>query len=231
MPWGILLGEFIVLFITSRFLFKSIFAILYFVFHSQKVAIFLLSLFFLPGVFVHEMAHLIVAELLQVKTHGIEFMPELSGNTLKMGSVKVEQSDILRRLLIGIAPFIVGSTILIVSLFILGNIYSYSQAFSSVTSFVVTILIGIVIFVIANTMFSSKKDVEGLVETLVVSLILCGAVYFIGLRPDVWIASLLMQPKALEAAIKIGWLLSIPVGINVFVVLVSLPLLKKLRLI
>lgn len=230
MPWGILLGEFIVLFITSRFLFKSIFALLYFLFRSQKIAILFISFFFLPGVFIHEVAHLLVAELLQVRTHGIEFIPELSGNSLKMGSVQVEKSDILRQLLIGIAPLVVGSSILIISLLVLGNIYTYSQIFSSPTSFLLTILLGIIIFIIANTMFSSKKDVEGLFETLIVAGILFGALYFIGIRPHEWIASALSQEKAFSIAEKIDWLLAVPVGVNIIVVLFSFPLLKKLHL-
>lgn len=227
----ILLLEFIVLFVTSRFLFKSIYALLYSVFRSQRVAIFLLSLFFLPGVFVHEMSHMIIAELLQVKTHGIEFIPELSGQSLKMGSVKVEQSDIIRRLLIGIAPVVIGSSFLAVSLFVLNNIYSYSQIFSSITSFLVTVGVGFVIFVVTNTMFSSKKDVEGLFEIAIVLLIVILAVYFMGLRPHEWLLPFLIQGKTQIAIQKIDALISIPVGINVFVVLVSLPLLKKLRLI
>lgn len=185
----------------------------------------------MPGVFVHEMAHLVVAELLQVKTHGIEFVPELSGSSLKMGSVQVEKSDILRRLLIGVAPLIVGSLILVISLFLLGKIYTYDSVFSSWTSFALTILIGLVIFIITNTMFSSKKDVEGLVETLIVAGILVGALYFIGIRPDAWLASVLVQPRTMSVATKIDWLLAIPVGINVLVVSVSFPLLKRLRLI
>lgn len=231
MPWAILLGEFVVLFVTSRFLFKSIFVLLYFVTHSQKVSIFLISFFFLPGVFIHEVAHLVVAELLQVKTHGIEFIPELSGNSLKMGSVQVEKSDIFRRLFIGVAPLIVGSLILVLSLFLLGKVYTYDAIFSSWTSFALSLLIGVIVFIITNTMFSSKKDVGGLVETLVVVGILIGALFFIGIRPDEWILSILMQQKAIAIALKIDWLLAVPVGINVLVVLASLPLLKRLRLI
>ncbi len=229
MIWVIFILEFFVLFVTSGFLFKSLFALLHFVFHSQKIAIFLLSVFFFPGVFIHEMSHLLIAELLRVRTHGIEFMPELSGTSLKMGSVKVEKSDILRSLLIGIAPLVVGSAILSVSLLILGNIYTYSQIFSSVQSVLITILIGVLIFIITNTMFSSKTDVEGLAEVLVVVGIIIGAIYFIGSRPHEWLLPILLNIKILTVVQKIDWLMSVPVAINILVVFVSMPLLKKLR--
>jgi len=231
MVWLIFLFEFIILFITSRFLFKSIFAFLYFLFHSQKIAIFGVSAFFLPGVFVHEISHLLVAELLQVRTHGIEFMPELNGTSLKMGSVQVEQSDIVRRLLIGVAPLLVGSSILIGALFILSNTFSYESIFASGFSAVITIVAILVIFMISNTMFSSKKDIEGLFEFLIIVIILVGATYFTGIRPHQLLLELIMQPKILTVIEKIDWLMSIPVGINILVVVLSVPLLKKLRLI
>jgi hypothetical protein len=229
--WAILFIEFIILFITSRFLFKSIFALLYFLFRSQKVAIFLLSVFFFPGVFIHEMAHMVIAELLQVKTYGVEFIPELTGTSLKMGSVKVDRSDIIRRLLIGIAPLIVGSAILAVSLLIVSHVFSYSQIFSSPYSVLITIGIGLVIFVISNTMFSSKKDVEGLIEVLVVVAIITGALYFTGFRPHEILLSIMLQAKVVGVIEKIMWLLGIPVGINVVVVIFSLPLMRKLHFI
>jgi hypothetical protein len=226
MPWVIFLLEFIILFATSRFLFKSIYVLLHTVFRSQKISIFILSLFFLPGVFVHEISHFLVAELLRVKTHGIEFVPELSGTDLKMGSVKVEQSDIIRSLLIGIAPLVVGSSLLVTALFILGKTYSYSQAFTSVGTFLISLLVVIVIFMVTNTMFSSGKDVEGLIEVLIIAAILFGALYFIGLSPHEAIIGLAMQAKVIGVIEKIDWLMGIPVAINLLVVTLSMPLLR-----
>lgn len=230
MPWAIFFSEFLILFLTSRFLFKSFFALLYFVFRSQKAAIFLISGFFLPGVLVHELAHLIVAELLRVRTHGIEFVPELTGASLKMGSVKVEKSDILRSLLIGIAPVVVGITLLTLSIYILGRVFSYSQIFSSVLSFVTTMSIGYVVFVVANTMFSSKKDIEGFLEALIIGGIIVGALYFMGLSPHAWLVMVFGTKQVMDFIRQVDLLLTVPVGINVVVVMLSLPLLKKLHL-
>lgn len=229
--WLIFIAEFIILFITSRFLFKSLFAFFYTLFRSQRVAIFAISLFFLPGVFIHEMAHMLVAELLQVRTHGIEFTPELSGTSLKMGSVRVEQADIVRMLLIGIAPLIVGSCILVAALYVLSNTFSYESIFSSGISILITVGAVLIIFMISNTMFSSNKDVEGLFEFLLVASILIGAVYFTGLRPHALLLDIILQPKIIAVIGKIDWLMSVPVGINLLTVLLSIPLLRKLRLV
>lgn len=231
MPWVIFTAEFLVLFATSRFLFKSLFALLYFVFRSQKAAVFLLSLFFLPGVVVHELSHLITAELLRVRTHGIEFVPELTGTSLKMGSVKVEKSDNVRSLLIGVAPVVVGVGILCLSLFLVGKGYLYQRIFSSWMDFVFVIVGGYVIFVITNTMFSSKKDVEGLFELLLVAGVVVGGLYFVGVRVHEFIVPYLMQPKILSVIQNINWLMGIPVALNVGVVILSLPIVRKLHLV
>lgn len=231
MPWVFFCVEFFVLFLSSRFLFKSFFALIYFVFHSQKVAVFLLSVFFFPGVFIHEIAHLLMASLLRVGTHGIEFMPELKGNSLKMGSVKVEQSDILRSLLIGVAPIIMGSLIISASMFVLSKIFSYAQIFSSPLSFAMALFVGYVIFVIANTMFSSKKDVEGAVELLFAVVLLGGVLYLAGFSPHEWIFVMLMKSQVTDFVAQVAWLLAIPVGINMVVVLGAYPLLKKLQIV
>lgn len=231
MPWVILVAEFLVLFTSSRFLFKSLFALIYFIFRSQKVAVFLVSLFFLPGVVVHELSHFIAAELLRVKTYGIEFVPELTGTSLKMGSVKVEKSDIIRSLLIGVAPIAVGVGILTIFLFFVGKTYLYQQVFSSWINIALLVLSGYAIFVITNTMFSSKKDVEGLFELLVVAGLIVGGLYFIGIRLHEFIMPILVQAKILYVVQKIDWLLGIPVAINLGVVIFSLPIAKKLHLV
>lgn len=231
MPWVILVAEFLVLFTSSRFLFRSLFALIYFIFRSQKAAVFLVSLFFLPGVVVHELSHFVAAELLRVKTYGIEFVPELTGTSLKMGSVKVEKSDIIRSLLIGVAPIAVGVGILCVFLFFIGKIYSYQPVFSSWIHIVLLVLSGYAIFVITNTMFSSKKDVEGLFELLVVTGLIVGGLYFVGIRLHEFIMPILMQAKILNLVQKIDWLLGIPVAINLGVVILSLPITKKLHLV
>ncbi len=230
MPWVFFLIEFLTLFFTSRFLFKSFYALLYFVFRSKRIAVVLLSAFFLPGVFIHELAHLIVAELVRVKTHGIEFVPELTGTSLKMGSVRVEKSDVFRNLFIGIAPIIVGILILTLSMYGMSRMFSYSQIFSSPLSFVITVLIGYVVFVITNTMFSSRKDVEGAVELFLGVAIIVGALYLMGLTPHTWIVKTAGQKQVVSFVQQVVWLLTVPVGINIAVVIGAYPLLKKLRL-
>jgi len=69
----------------------------------------LFSIFFLPGVILHEGSHFVVAKLLGVKTGKFSIIPRsLPGGKLQLGYVETQQTDILRDSIIGIAPFIVG---------------------------------------------------------------------------------------------------------------------------
>ena len=142
----------------------------------------------------------------------------------------MEKSDILRSLLIGIAPVVVGITLLTLSIYILGRVFSYSQIFSSVLSFVTTMSIGYVVFVVANTMFSSKKDIEGFLEALIIGGIIVGALYFMGLSHHAWLVMVFGTKQVMDFIRQVDLLLTVPVGINVVVVMLSLPLLKKLHL-
>lgn len=207
------------------------FAILYVATKSQKFSIIVLSAIFLPGVFVHEMAHLITAELLQVRTHGIEFIPELKDGSLKMGSVQVERSDIFRRLLIGIAPLVVGATALIGILYSFGYFLSFDRVFESAISFLLGFLVVFVVFVIANTMFSSKRDVEGLLEVMLVFAIIIPALYVAGLRPHELLIPFMSQERVVEIVREINILIAFPLAINIILGLVSVPILRKLRFI
>src|SRR5690348_13575392 len=106
------LSELLLLFLFSQQVTKLISHRLYRVFNSQKTVIHLLSFLFLPGVIVHEMAHLLVANILLVPTGEVEFFPEIRGDEVKMGSVEIARTDPVRRFIIGAAPLFVGLFVL-----------------------------------------------------------------------------------------------------------------------
>jgi len=68
------------------------------------------SFIFFPGVLLHEFSHFLVAKLLGVRAHGFSVIPEMMPEGyLRMGYVSVEQSDIVRDSLIGLAPLVFGN--------------------------------------------------------------------------------------------------------------------------
>ncbi len=73
------------------------------------VTVIVFSLIFLPGVFLHELSHLLMAKLLGVRTGRFSLLPEpLPDGNLRMGYVEVARTDIVRAALVGMAPLISG---------------------------------------------------------------------------------------------------------------------------
>ncbi len=68
------------------------------------------SIIFLPGVFLHELSHFVIAKILGVRTGGFSIFPRsLPDGRLQLGYVETSRSDIVRDSLIGAAPLIVGT--------------------------------------------------------------------------------------------------------------------------
>lgn len=171
--------ELFILFLLSNILTQHLSSFFYRITHSRKATIYLLAILFFPGTFIHEISHYVMARLLFVRAYQIEFFPKLHGETVKLGSVTMERSDFFRRLLIGMAPFFFGTVIL------LGSLY-YAVTHNWQNNYVLLLIIGYCLFEIGNTMFSSKKDMEGAVELIAVCLVIGSLLFFF----DVHISSI-----------------------------------------
>lgn len=161
---GIFIIELTLLFLLSQYLSKALSAWFYYIFKNQAVVIHVLSILFLPGVILHELSHLLTASMLFVPTGEIEFLPEIRGNEVKMGSVSIAKTDPFRRFLIGVAPLLAGLGILFLLFwyFVPGlTLFSWQTA-----------LLVYAVFEISNTMFSSRKDMEGAVGLLIFAVII-----------------------------------------------------------
>lgn len=156
-------GFFFILFLLSRQLTEALSFLFFRLTNNHTLAIQLLAFFFLPGVILHELAHWLVASLCFVPTGEIEFFPKQQGDYVKLGSVQVGKTDPFRRFLIGIAPSFVGVTILF-------GLFWFLQPSTSVFTWK-TVLFVYAVFEIGNTMFSSKKDLEGIVIFLILMAI------------------------------------------------------------
>src|SRR5258708_24287652 len=111
----------------------------------RKLGTWFFGILVLPGTFFHEISHFLTALFLLVPVGNIELMPQRQGDSVKMGSVPIGKTDPIRRTLIGIAPVIFGLGVLFVT-----------------TPLTIPIWVhGFIAFEVGNTMFSSKKDLEG----------------------------------------------------------------------
>jgi hypothetical protein len=77
---------------------------------DPRVTMGIFSILFLPGVFLHELSHFVVAKILGVRTGKFSIFPKsLPDGRLQLGYVETARSDVVRDSLIGAAPLIVGT--------------------------------------------------------------------------------------------------------------------------
>jgi len=210
---GFFFAELSLLFILSQKLTSLLFIFLHRLTRSTKIATYCLSLLFFPGTLLHEFSHALMARFLFVPIYHMEFVPKLSGETIKMGSVSIAKSDIIRRLLIGVAPFFIGTAALlgILYLAVLNHLFE-NRLF--------IIIIGYLIFTIGNTLFSSKKDLEGAIEFLVIIAILAGLSYLLGFRfPALNLETIFANSLIKQLLQKGVFFLMVPVGIDLLCVI------------
>jgi len=213
MFYGIAIAaELLFLFLLSKQLTRTLSHFLYTLKFNQTWSTLIIALLFLPGTFVHEMAHVIMAHLLFVPTGAISLWPKLEGPMIRMGSVAVAKVDILRSLLIGLAPFITGLTILFLAFALfLSHIHSLNYW-----------LIGLfvyLLFVITYSMFSSKKDLEGAGFFVILILLAIIFLYFFD-------KEFLQQAQALISLIPQNYTLLVirylaaPIGLDISLIIV-----------
>jgi len=213
--------EFILLFFLAKFLIRSLSSLCFNLTKSKRITVALLSYLFLPGTIVHELAHLFVAGLLLVRTGNMELTPKITGDEIKLGSVDIARTDFFRRAIIGIAPILVGMTMIFGTLF-------YPQSLSS-KSLVIYIISFYIIFEVSNTLFSSKKDLEGTIELLLAAGLITIALLII----QVDIARVFfdfLQRKEITNFLKTADLFLIPaLVIDLTVILLVKTLVSKTR--
>ncbi len=96
--------------IFQRLLHREIQAVLLITTRNSQLTVGLFSILFLPGVFLHELSHFVVAKILRVRTGKTSLIPKsLPNGRLQMGYVETAQTDIIRDSLIGLAPLVAGS--------------------------------------------------------------------------------------------------------------------------
>lgn len=219
---GLFFLELFSLFFFSNLLIKALTRLFYFISKSQGFTVHALGFLFLPGTIIHELSHVILANVMFVHTGEIEFMPEVTEHGVKLGSAEIQKTDPIRRSLIGIAPFLIGVSAILGSLFFFSNSLLSGEAYS----FWVWAIFLYLLFQVSNTMFSSKKDLEGslIIGVLITSIFV--AAYLLGFKEIfTWFESVVDN---FSNYIKIAdLLLLIPIGVNsVFYLLMKLILRK-----
>jgi len=94
----------------QRLLHREIQAVFLILTRNPGLAMGIFSFIFLPGVFLHELSHFLMAKILRVPTGRFSIFPRpLPDGRLQLGYVETAKADIIRDSLIGAAPLIVGT--------------------------------------------------------------------------------------------------------------------------
>lgn len=196
-------------------------------------AIYLYAIILFPGVLLHELSHWVTATLLGVRTGSLSLLPRRApdGN-LQLGYVEYYRSktlDPLRESLIGGAPLIVGTIVILLISFNVFSVVDFAQAVASGDLDLMTfalanlfktnyVLLWIyLLFAISNAMMPSKSDRRAWPAFLVVMIILAGLVYLLGIQSEV--ARGISRPL-LTAFGYLGIALSVAIGVDLVFMLV-----------
>lgn len=209
---GLFIFELIFLFFLSRKITSSLSHIFYRISGSHRFSVIALAILLLPGTIIHELSHILMAGMLLVHVGEMDFLPQSNGNEVRLGSAEIGITDPFRRALIGVAPLIIGTAI------ILSSLWFFNQ-FSNIYLHAITLFM---IFEIGNTMFSSQKDMEGffalIAALVVVGIVIFTAIYFLKIAiPYQLIAESIFTKGFIDFLSQANLYLLIPIGIDLSV--------------
>ena len=179
--------------ILQRLLHREIQAILLIWTRNPALTVGLFSLIFLPGVFLHEFSHWVMARLLGVRTGRVSIIPHaLPDGRLQLGFVETAQTDTLRDSLIGLAPLITGGLVVaytaITRLGLLplwdvlrtGDFMAFWQGVQTLPQVADFPLWFYLTFTISSTMLPSASDRHSFLPLALYAAMLVGLVFLVG---------------------------------------------------
>jgi hypothetical protein len=200
---------------------------------DREIAVVLYALPLMPGIVLHEVSHALVARLLGVRVGRVSIRPKLKGERIQLGFVPVEETDVVRASLIGLAPLLAGSAVILLIGYLSFGIGGVQRAFidgqwmNLIDHFVELLrtpdiwLWAYLVFAISNTMLPSRSDRESWTPVMLFLVLAVALVWVAGLGPT--IIERLGQPLHLATR----WL----VAVYGFTILADLPFMGLIALI
>jgi hypothetical protein len=103
----------VLLLLTERWIHRHLQGIMLLLTGDTESAVTLYALPLLPGIILHELSHALAAILLGVRVGRISIKPKRAGQRVQLGFVPVEKTDAIRASLIGLAPLLTGTTVIL----------------------------------------------------------------------------------------------------------------------
>lgn len=183
----------------QRLLHREIQAVILILSRDARVTMTIFQMIFLPGVFLHEVSHFLMAKLLGVPTGRFSILPRpLPNGRLQLGYVETARSDIVRDSLIGGAPLITGTIVVAYIAFyqlevrVLLDVLRQGQlnlfwmgvrTLHTVEDFYLWFYLA---FAISSTMMPSESDRHAWLELVISVGVLFSLVLLVGAGPWMW---------------------------------------------
>lgn len=178
--------EILALYYVSRYMLNELFYFLHFFIRRRDVIFSTIAVIFLPGTILHELSHYLAATVLFLQVGEVHIMPSWKENHLQLGRVTYRKADVVRSIIVGVAPFF-GAFFF----------YWFVGAFHlfPASHIVVTFLFGYLLFSVSANMFSSKQDLVDLIYIIPLFLIVGVLFYITNVRislsvPDTWLQNM-----------------------------------------
>jgi hypothetical protein len=188
------------LILLQRLLHREIQAVFLILTRDTRLTMGIFSMLFLPGVFLHEFSHFVMAKILGVRTGRFSLFPQsLPDGRLQLGYVETARSDVVRDSLIGAAPLIVGTlfvayvAIYHLQMRVLWDAFRNGQfdlfwlglrALPQTQDFYLWFYLA---FAVSSTMMPSESDRHAWLELLISIAVLFGVALLVGAGP--WMLS------------------------------------------
>lgn len=192
----------ILLYVLSRQISLQVQAVIFLVTRSLDMASVGLFLVLLPGIFIHESAHWLMARTLGLRTGKFRVWPKRQGRMIGMGQVTVERGGVWRDSLVGMAPLLAGSVIValigrhifgadqLMTLLYDGDISNGWRVLLIALRAPDSALWAYLLFAVANAMMPSASDREPLAPMLLYLGISMLVYVFMGMPLDPFSAAL-----------------------------------------
>ena len=170
---------------------------------DQRMAQLAYYLLLLPGILLHEISHALMAKLLGLKVGRFSLGPRRRRNSIELGSVTVASGGVLRDSLVGLAPFLGGTVVLLLVGYRVFDVAALGRAWTaSGWDGVLRALDGVwlvpdfglwayVIFAVSNAMTPSPADRQPWLVAGIYLGVTLGLAYLLGglpVIPDAWSA-------------------------------------------
>ncbi len=224
--WLWLLLVLIPLILLERWIHRHLQGVWLLIFREADVALIVYSLVMLPGVILHEGSHWLMATLLLVRTGHFSVVPErMPDGTLRLGYVETAKVDFIREALIGAAPLVFGSVVIVLvgygrlevgpvgEALARGDLLTVTQDLQAMTRVPDFWLWLYFVFTVSNSMLPSASDRRAWLPVSLLITALGGVLLYAGF------GSVLMETLAgpLDAAVRaLAAAFTITVGLDLF---------------